>query len=60
MARPFGSLNTPTAEKINPSNQIIQSKNGTHPENNAINASTNPVVPIPLDFSFCIITVVPG
>lgn len=48
--KPFGVLNTPTKEKIKPNSQRIQPKKGIQPKNNAIMASTNPAVPIPLVF----------
>lgn len=49
MANPLGGLNIPQAEKISPSNQIIQPKKGTQPKNKAIKASTKPAVPNPLE-----------
>ena len=46
---PLGDFNTPTKEKISPKTQISEPRTGIHPRNKAINANTNPAVPIPLD-----------
>ena len=50
IANPLGVLKTPTKENINPNNQRIQPRTGTHPKKIAIRAITQHAVPIPLDF----------
>lgn len=48
MAKPRGALNTPTKEKMAPSNHKIQSSTGTQQKMKASRAITKPAVPSPL------------
>ena len=49
IASPLGSLNMPTEDRTNPKTHKIQPNTGIQPKKMAINANTNPAVPIPLD-----------
>ena len=49
MAKPLGFLKTPIKESIIPRNHNNHPAKGIHPKKSAINAKTNPAVPVPLD-----------
>ncbi len=50
MAKPLGTLNIPTAEKIRPNNHKIHPRIGIHPKNRPQSERINPVRPMPF---FC-------
>lgn len=48
MAKPFGRLKTPIAERTRPKNQRMKLRKGAQQNTRAIKANTNPAVPTPL------------
>ena len=53
--KPLGCLNTPTNEKIKPSNHKIQLRTGTQHNTNPNKAKMKPAVPMPFFFTSVII-----
>lgn len=52
IAKPLGLEKSPTKDRTKPKTQRIQPMMGIHPRNKAINDSTKPAIPIPLELFF--------